>query len=189
MLLPKLKLLRIGSSYKKQDKDVLRLALLEKNSCIKGLVDQGHTFDVIIIDEVFHYAVLKVSPEIRNAILEKRTIFLDMESLEVQDQFHVIQCFSCQQLGHKRGDDVCKHKDSENVTCLYCSENHFSKVCPHKKDSSKWCCSNCLHSDNAQIRESAKGHPSTSNTCPFIVQHVKSLINRTQGLDVKNYFK
>ena len=187
-LLPKLKICRINHSYKKQDKDVLKMAIQEKNSSIDAYIKDGHTFEIIIIDEQYHYAVVKTSPEIRNAVMEKGSIFLDMESLEVRDHFHVIQCFSCQEFGHKKGDDVCKNKNNSCTACLYCGGNHESKGCGVKRDSSKWNCSNCSSSSNPRHRQNAN-HTSTSSCCPFVIQQVKSLINRTQGLDVKNYFQ
>ena len=188
MLLPKLKVSRIGPSYKKEDKEVLKMAIIKKNANIASYVDDNHIFEVIIIDEIKHYAVLKVSPEIRNTIIGKGSVFLDMESLEVKDHFHAVQCFSCQEYGHKKGDDACKHKGTENVTCLYCGENHQSRSCTVKKDSSKFKCSNCFNSKNVHHRQNAIGHTTTSRSCPFSVQQVKSLINRTQGLNEKNYF-
>ena len=164
------------------------MAIQERNSSIDAYIKDGHTFEIIIIDEQYHYAVVKTSPEIRNAVMEKGSIFLDMESLEVRDHFHVIQCFSCQEFGHKKGDDVCKNKNKSCTTCLYCGGNHESKGCGVKKDSSKWNCSNCSSSSNPRHRQNAN-HTSTSSCCPFVIQQVKSLINRTQGLDVKNYFQ
>ena len=188
-LLPKLKIMRIGSSYKKEDKEVLKLGLLEKNSYINAYHNDGHTFEVIIIDEKANYCVIKVSPEIRDAIMKRGTVYLDMESHEVKDQFHVIQCFRCQEHGHKKDDDVCKLKVSSHSVCLYCSGNHESKVCLHKKDSAKWNCSNCAKSSNPQYKNNCKGHTTTSNQCPFVIQQMKSLINRTEGLKVKNFFQ
>ena len=188
MLLPKLKVFRIDPSYKRDDKEVLKLALIEKNSNIAAYVKDGHTFEVIVIDELRHYAVLKMSPEIRSSIIVKGSVYLDMQSLEVKDHFHTVQCFSCQEYGHKTGDDLCKHKGSDNCTCLYCGDNHQSKSCPVKKDSSKLKCSNCLNSKNAEHRENAHGHTTTSSSCPFSIQQMKSLINRTQGLNLKNFF-
>ena len=189
MLLPKLKVFNIDPSYKRDDKEVLKLAIIEKNSNIAAYVKDSHSIEVIVIDESRHYAILKVSSEIRNAIIGKGSLYLDMQSLEVKDHFHAVQCFSCQEFGHKSGDAVCKHKDSEIVTCLYCGDNHKSRSCPVKKDSSKLRCSNCLNSKNAVHRENANGHTTTSSTCPFAVQQIKSLINRTQGLNVKNFFQ
>ena len=108
-----------------------------------------------------------------------------MQSLEVKDHFHAVQCFSCQEFGHKVGDDVCKHKDTQNATCLYCSGNHQSKSCPVKKDASKLCCANCHNSKNAEIRENAHGHTTTSMACPIAIQQMNLLKNRTQGLNIK----
>ena len=187
-LLPKLKVLRINSSYKKEDKDVLKLAIVSKNSYIDALQKDGHTFEVLIIDDRNHYCVIKMSPSIRDAIMKRGTLYIDMESHEVKDHFHLTQCFKCQEYGHKKGESACTLKDSTNVVCLYCGENHESKGCPNKHDSSKWKCNNCAKSSNVHYQKNCKGHTTTSRDCPFVIQQTKALINRTDGMDAKNFF-
>lgn len=188
-LLPKIKVFKINDSYKKDDKDVLKMAVLEKNPYIKAFISDQHTFEVLIIDEKYHYCILKVSPAIREAMMKRGSLFIDMESHHIKDHVHVIQCFSCQGHGHKRGDDECPHKGTNKNVCLYCGGDHESKNCSHKKDQSHWNCINCMKSDNSQVRMNAKGHTSTSPYCPFVMQQAKSVISRTQGIDVKNFFQ
>ena len=188
-LLPKIKVFKVDECYTKDDKEVLKMAILEKNPYINALVSDNHTFEVLIIDEKYHYCIIKVSPTLRDAIIKRGSLFIDMESHNVKDHVHVIQCFSCQDHGHKKGDAECPHKGTNKSICLYCGGEHESKTCPHKKDRSKWNCINCMRSSNREIRQNAKGHTSTSSLCPILIQQAKSIINRTQGIEVKNFFQ
>ena len=187
-LLPKLKVFKINSAYTRDDKEVLKLAILEKNSYIKAYMQDGHHFEVLIVDAKYNYCVLKLSPVIRDAIMTRGKLYIDMEAHDVRDQFHIIQCYRCQEHGHKQGDQSCKLKDSNVSVCLYCSGNHESKQCPDKRDTTKWKCSNCANSSNPEHQRNCEGHTTTSSHCPFVKQQTQSLIRRTQGLDVKNYF-
>ena len=186
-LLPKLKVFKIGEHYKKEDKELLKADILKKNPYIGAFNSDQYVFEVIIIDEKQHYCILKVSPEIREAIKMRGSIFIDMESHMVKDQVHVIQCFCCQEHGHKKGENECKLKNAGKNICLYCSGDHESRNCEFKKDSSHWNCSNCAKSNNHQYKTNSKGHTTTSPHCPFVIQQTKSIINRTQGLELKNF--
>ena len=188
-LLPKIKVLKINERYKKDDKKILKMAILEKNPYINTFVADKHTFEVLIIDEKYHYCILKVSPTLRDAMMKRGTLFIDMESHTIKDHVHVIQCFSCQVHGHKKGNSECKHKGTDKNTCLYCSGDHESKSCPNMCDQSCWNCVNCMNSSSSQIRMNAKGHTSTSLYCPILIQQPKSIISRTQGINAKNFFQ
>ena len=186
-LLPKLKVFKIDETYKKEDKEVLKADILKKNPYIGDFNLDQYVFEVIIIDEKQNYCILKVSPEIREAIKKRGSIFINMESHMVKDQVHVIQCFCCQEHGHKKGENECKLKNAGKNICLYCSGDHESRNCEFKKDSSHWNCSNCANSNNPHYKTNSKGHTTTSPYCPFVIQQTKSIINRTQGLDSKNF--
>ena len=180
-LLPKLKIYNIDVD-KYNDKSILRSALLEKNTQVSTLVEGGHVFDVILIDTKWNYAIIKVSPEIRNVINTRNRLFIDMESVRTRDHFQPLQCYACQKHGHKQGSPECSKKDNDTSTCLYCAGNHQSKSCEHKKDFDKHRCVNCLHSNVQSYRENCN-HTSTSLACPFVIKEVNSLIMRTSGLD------
>ena len=182
-LLPKLKIFDIF--YKRGENDLLKDAILQKNYVIKQLYDGGKTLDVIFIDDDAKYAVIKVSPEIREEIMKYGSIYIDMQAHHVRDQWHLIQCFRCQEYGHKQGSHHCKSSGSD--TCKYCGESHRSKDCRVKGDRSKYKCSNCLKSNKAQIREGACGHTSTSRNCPVVIRELQALANRTFGIQEKNY--
>ena len=69
----------------------LRNEILAKNSSIKSVLenDANSKIDVIFIDKGNKSAMLKVTPNIREAIMKKQRIYLDLESHHVSDSFHV----------------------------------------------------------------------------------------------------
>ena len=180
-LLPKLKVCNLDS-YLRNEKDELKEAILLKNHGVKNLVENGGTLDVIIIDDKSKYAVLKVSPQVRNEIMKQGKVFIDMQSHFVKDNWHITQCFSCQQFGHKQGSDFCKNK-SGGSNCLYCGGTHRSKDCMQKHEKSAHKCINCEQSKNNQIRNAAHGHTSTSKECPIFKKEVQLLISKTVGFE------
>ena len=185
LLLPKLKVANIDG-YSRNEKLNLKRDILEKNYVVEQLVNQDHHFEVMIIDEKFKYAVLKVSPEIRNALLKQRSLYIGMQSHPVKDHIHLMQCYRCQEHGHKAGSDECKLKNGDPV-CLYCGGNHFSRSCTQKDNPAEWKCSNCLNSKNINHRLNASGHKTTSLQCPVAMNQMKAVIGRTKGLQVKNF--
>ncbi len=148
------------------------------------------TLEVIYIKkEVAGYgsAVIKVDPRIRSFIIQNnRKIYLDLSSLHVKDQIHLVQCYACQQYGHKRGSEYCKLGKDKDI-CLYCAEDHKSKDCRVKRDVNKRKCHNCFTSSNAVHKRNAKGHTSTSIECPIQQREVQAVVARTAGLDPKNF--
>lgn len=192
ILYPKMKLLDINSTvYKKDDKDTLLKSILNKNSNINNLVkSENCVLEVIYIEEDqdtgYGSAIIKVDPKIRDLIIKnKRTVYLDMSSIHVKDQVHLIQCFACQKFSHKKGSKYCEI--GEDNVCLYCAKNHRSKDCQSKRDPTKHKCSNCSKSKIQSIRSKAVGHTTTSKACPIVQREVETLVNRTAGLDPKNF--
>ena len=180
------------TEYKKDNVKELRQAILEKNQDLALQVQEhNHILDVVFINENGKYAILKMSPEIRQTIISNgRKIHTDMRSHYIKDQIHLTQCFVCQEHGHKKDSPHCRLKDKNTVVCLYCSDNHTSKNCPDliKKDTTKHKCINCLRSNNPTTRTNATGHTTTSQNCPIVIRETKSMITRTAGLETKNFF-
>ena len=129
----------------------------------------------------WNYAIVKVSPEIRNVINKTNRIFIDLVALRTRDHFQPTQCYACQKHGHKQGSPECMMKNNE-TTCLYCAANHQSKTCPVKKDTDKHKCANCQRS-NVQSHRQNCNHKSTSLACPFVIKEINSLVLRTSGID------
>ena len=185
---PKIKIFNLDTS-KYNDKTMLRSAILEKNTEVNDLVSSGSSsLDVLYIDEVRRYAIIKVSPNVRALINKSNKIFIDLQCYHTQDHFQPLQCFACQRHGHTRGSPDCCVKESESI-CLYCAGNHRSKSCTKKDQTSMHRCANCLNSSNALHKANAN-HKSTSLACPFVIKEINSLVHRTAGLnqlEAKNF--
>ena len=187
-LLPKLKICDIDTNiYSKTETVKLREAIIRKNHMLSQMITSKElTLDVIFIHEKENYCVIKVSPEIRKHIIQTRKIFIDLSSHYVKDQIHLTQCFACQQYGHKKGSRYCEAEVGK-YTCLYCAGEHQSKYCKNKKDKSKHNCANCLNSKIPSLRQTAAGHTTTSQQCPIVIRETKNIVNRTAGIDPKNF--
>ena len=128
--------------------------------------------------------MLKVTPNIREAIMKKEKIYLDLESHHVSDSFHVQQCYQCQSFGHKANSEHCPNKNSD-PTCFYCSCAHKSSACRNKDDKSKHKCVNCNKSNNQTIKEGVSKHNASSRNCPFYQKEIE-LIKKRTCYDSKN---
>ena len=114
-------------------KQELEDGILKKNDSIKSLMEKGDQFKVVFLDDKDRFAVLQVSPAIREVIKKAgNRICLGLEMYPVRDRYHVIQCYHCQGFGHTSGSIHCKSKDSD-PTCFYCAGNHKSKDCSKKE--------------------------------------------------------
>ena len=176
-------------SFDKDNLDTLREELMKKNGFIKTLVDDmKKTFEIIFIakkDSNFSYAVVRVDPEIKNAIFNKgNRLYLGLSTCKVTKQYHLIQCYSCQKFGHKRGSEKCMVKSSDDCICLYCAEKHPSKDCLSKKNLEKHKCSNCLASDKNNNNSKNVSHTSNSLSCPILQSELRHLLNRTMGCTI-----
>ena len=133
-------------------------------------------------DSNFLSAIVKVDPTIKEVILSRGgRVFLGLSSCRVTERYHIVQCYNCQQFGHKKDSVKCHLKNSNDCVCLYCAGNHISRNCPEKKNTSKHLCSNCNKSQNASIRSKSCGHTSNSLSCPLLQIELKALVNRTMG--------
>ena len=134
--MPKRTLLDIPSSL--LDGDIIP-GIQAKNPKIKGLLDAGHTLTLVfcrIREE--KSAVLKMSPDVRSAIVENgNRVFLGLASYRAFDRFWATQCYHCQKFGHTK--DRCPEKNASPV-CGFCASSHVSLDCP---DKSTLKCANC----------------------------------------------
>lgn len=129
-------------------------------------------------------AIVKIDPRIRKYIIDNgRILYLDCSSIHVKDQLHLMQCFVCQGFGHKKGSPHC----TEVKACLYCAKDHDSRDCPVKRNFTKHNCANCKNSNDHNIRREAQSHTSTSNYCPLVQRELLRVINRTAGIEPKNF--
>ena len=191
-LLPKIKIMDVkldqlqGNS---EDKNVLANQIVTKNASIKALVDKGDVFEIIYHNKKEEFLVVKVAPAIRKVIQEKSNkVHIGLTICNVEDQFHLIQCFHCQAYGHKAGSPHCQRK-TEKPTCLYCAKDHKSFDCTIKKQKDQHSCANCMKSNEKHMKSNTKNHSSTDPLCPYVIMETKKVMSRTLGAeDSKNEY-
>ena len=155
-----------------------------KNEEIKKLVDQGGNVKVVHMNPAGRFAVLQVTPEIRNVIAQKGDkVFLKLRQYWVRDRYHVVQCFHCQEFGHVAGSIRCTKKDGAAV-CAFCAGDHETRSCGHKKrnDTGKLNCVNCQKSNSREDRRHSRSHLASSTLCPFYINERTKLMERTSGV-------
>ena len=165
--------------------------MIKKNSFIENNVsEKGKTFQIIFLDEKkdsnFSSAIVKVNPEIKQAICKNgNRVFLGLSSCKVTDRYHLIQCYHCQNFGHKKDSENCPMKNSKVGICLYCAQNHMSRDCPDKNNSNKHNCVNCQRSGDSKKQSASVGHSSNNYSCPILQTELKFLVNRTMGSSIQ----
>lgn len=172
-------------------KEALEEELLNKNRFIKDLKDCGESLKIDHFDTDERIAVLQVSPKMREAIRQNDDkVCIDLERYHVRDRIRVLQCYHCQEYGHKSGSRYCK-QDSSKSTCFFCAGAHTSKGCEYRKakkyDEIK--CSNCAKSKNRHERDMCKSHKASDSLCPFYVREKERTMSRTAGCEIaKNLY-
>ena len=101
-IMHKIKVFDVGTEVY-NDKTELKQAIIEKNPDVKDLIDNNNDLDVIVINKLLNFAILKVTPMIRRLLIKRGRLFLGMHSIKVRDHFQPLQCYACQQYGHKLG--------------------------------------------------------------------------------------
>ena len=142
-------------------------------------------FEILFINDKHSFAMAKVHPDIRTLLRNAgNRLFIDLTSCVVSDRLYLVQCYTCQEFGHKTGSTQCK--SAQNPVCLYCSGPHQSKNCGVKNEREKHKCSNCAKSSNSAIKAKACGHTSTSFLCPFVQNEARSLMSKTMSMDANS---
>ena len=165
--------------------EMLLDGLLNKNDNIRVLKDEGELIKVVFFDKTQHFAVIQVSPKIREGIRCNRDrVCIDLQYYDVKDRIHVIQCYHCQEYGHMSGSPYCKQKD-QDPTCFYCAGKHASKDCRSKRDKKTKSikCSNCEKSKNRNERSACGTHKASDTLCPFYVRERQRVMSRTAGCE------
>lgn len=184
-LLPKLTISGLDPDITTKEK--LEEEILSKNVTIKDLKNEGETMKTLFLDKKDRFAVIEVSPKMREAIKnDGDRICVDLERYYVRDRFHVVQCYHCQEYGHMSGSTYCKQKDSE-ATCFYCAGKHSSRDCCErkKKKAGSMKCSNCSKSKNRTERNLCGAHKASDNLCPFFIREKERMMSRTVGFSEK----
>ena len=186
-LLPKIKITGIDSEIESDAE--LQEELLNKNKCLQDLKEAGETIKVMYYNKEDKSAVIEVSPAMRLSIKKNEDrIHLGLERHKIWDNIHVIQCYHCQEHGHKSGSKFCKMKENPAV-CFYCAGAHSSKMCHGKHDRKKHQCTNCLKITKSYVRAQAKTHNATDELCPYVIRATEAVMTRTVGYtDQKNEY-
>lgn len=156
----------------------LRQQILESNSWLKASLDRGGELDVLFTYKPrdFHSAVLKVSADIRKAILDNdKMLVIGNRACPAQDRLHVNRCSNCSGYGHKSA--ACK---ATAPSCGFCGDNHLTKDCPHKQDCSKHNCVNCLN--DSSIADT--NHRANDKNCSQLQREIQKLIRLTDYGDL-----
>ena len=117
-MLPKMTLLDVPPSL--PDSEIIS-GILDKNPQIKELLNAGHTLTLVFsrVRDGKRMAVLKMSPDVRNAIARSgNRVFLGLTSYCAFDRFWATQCRHCQKFGHTK--DRCPAKNT-SPTCSFCA--------------------------------------------------------------------
>ena len=164
--------------------DDLHDMIVSKNPDVNNVlsVNSHAKLSVIFIDKKHNFAVLKVTPDVREVIMKRARLFVGMSSLFVSDHYHVERCYACQQFGHKQGSESCPAKNSHEV-CVFCAGSHKSSDCRNKTCQ---LCANCAKSSSHTQKKNAKFHSASSTNCPVYQKEVEKLKLKI-CLDVKNY--
>ncbi|XP_063394131.1 uncharacterized protein LOC134679184 [Cydia fagiglandana] len=96
--------------------------------------------------------VIEVSPSMW-ATLKDRKIRIGYQIIPVYDQSPIVQCFRCQEYGHRAPN--CLNKN----VCGYCTLDHDTRSCPQRPNASP-CCANC------KKQGVVHDHPAYSTDCP-----------------------
>ena len=117
-------------------------------------------------------AVLKMSPEARNAIARSGNhVFLGLTSCHAFDRFWATQCRHCQKFGHTK--ERCPTKDT-SPACGFCAGPHTSLNCP---DKSVLKCVTCSSLDSP-----AEGyhHSASDLDCPVMIFERNRVMENTR---------
>ena len=174
-ILPKMTIIGVGKDL---NLDELQSSIIEQNTDIKTLIQEGHFFKMLFVTKNGD-VVIKLAPQIRDAIKSKGFVCLNLQSFNVVDRFYFKSCFNCCQIGHysykfENGERIstCPNK----VACPHCSEEHTLNECLHKEDKSKAKCANCK---DFKHNKNNTNHPCNSSNCPTIEHNIKKIINMT----------
>ena len=123
-------------------------------------------------------AVLKMSPEVRNAITRSgNRLFLGLTSCRAFDRFWATQCRHCQKFGHTK--ERCPTKNTSPV-CGFCAGPPTLLNCP---DKSVLKCVNCSLLDSPAER---CHHSASSLDCPVMISEWNKIMENTNFGSSKN---
>lgn len=102
------------------------------------------------------HLVVRVSPALYNAMLNKGYVHIDLQKLPVADQSPLVQCSLC--LGYGHGRRFCTQAIEK---CSHCGGPHIYTECDAVKVGASPTCCNCV-----QQKVQNNGHNAFSANCP-----------------------
>ena len=153
----------------KQNPEIAEL-FVEKTT----LLDDKH-MSVISVTKIKSYkgtqqtpykATIRVSNLIRYLISKQgNRLFLGSQTCKVYDSFFVPRCYKCQEYGHQS-----KKCSQEKSTCGYCAENHETKTCNKKGDTTNTPkCINCVRFSEKSKKHIDTDHYAGFHDCPQLL--------------------
>ena len=141
-LLSKIKIHNFDSLKFDRNED-MKKAILEKNIELRTCLENSEKslFELLFIvknqNGTPNYAIVKVTPDVRNLILTTGKIFIEMSSHCISDHFHVEQCYKCQGYGHRSASKLCPLRPVSTTSvekaffvcfiALFCARFNFNR--------------------------------------------------------------
>ena len=169
-MLPKMTLLDVPPSLPVGE---IISGILDKNPQIKESLNAEHTLTLAFsrVRDRKKMTVLKMSPEVRNAIARSGNhVFLGRTSCRTFDRFWATQRRHCQKFGHTKDRCLTKHT---SPACGFCAGPHTSLNCP---DKSVLKCVNCSSLDSPAER---CHHSASSLDCPVMISERNRVMENT----------
>lgn len=186
-------ILRAVERKDRRDSDEFSKKLIAANSDLKNISDVAASDIKILYSRraacrKSHLSdiVLRVSPQVRVAMLNIGRVNIDFGQSRVEDFVNVTQCFKCLEFGH-----LAKHCSNKEV-CSHCAGEHTFKDC-QEKTNEKLCCTNCKKNDDKNSDRPAnsdgqatsdkaatwKSHSATSHSCRIFKAMESIIVART----------
>lgn len=142
--------------------DDIKLAILNQNAqMVKDLPEEERTILVRYRRRARNphenNVVIQVAPRLWRRLTEAGRVYIDLQSVRVEDQTPLVQCSLCLAYGHGK-----KHCTEQNELCHHCGGLHRSAECLDKKAGTQRTCVNCR-----KAKQSDDKHSVYSDECPI----------------------
>lgn len=110
----------------------------------------------------YYHQSLELDPSSAAFLLSQRKLLIHMHSCPIRKYISLPRCYKCQTLGHV----AIQCKRNSVTRCEHCADAHDSRTCPHKEETSKHKCYNCLMFNQSSSSKLQTNHKSSSPHCP-----------------------
>lgn len=155
---------------------------IKRDDLIKIIEQQNFVSDLRLCfllstsNKDLYNAVIEVNPETRATIMRQGKIYIDYETMHVEDYSRFLQCFKCLRFGHT--STVCI---SESSHCAHCAQTgHSTAQCPYLEQNDFMKCFNCMRYNEKTGSNMDINHNATDiRVCPQIQQTKRLIDSRT----------